>query len=105
MVASSMMSQMGQSVGKHMAEEAKKSAASVGVKSMMPMIQQMREKLKAAIQSPRFQAVPPEVKQQLRQELAEFSKLGNLMHGGKRGRRTVKRRRSQRKRRSTRRRR
>lgn len=104
---------LGSSIGRKVAEDAKRSAkaavATSGIQSALPMMEKMRAKLTFAIQHPDFQqSVSPEVKQALRNELNELAKLGNMMRGGgkritRSKKKTVKRRRH--KRRSTRRRR
>lgn len=83
------------SVGQALKDEAKKSAATVGVKSMLPMIKSMREKITKAVTSPNFQHVPQDVKQELRRELALFFKLTDHMRGGaKRRKHTLKKKRT-----------
>ena len=92
------------SVGQALKDEAKKSAATVGVKSMLPMIKSMREKITKAVTSPNFQHVPQDVKQELRRELALFFKLTDHMRGGaKRRKHTLKKKRKHHKKRHTRR--
>ena len=92
------------SVGQAMKNEAKKSAAAIGVKSIMPMIKSVREKITQAVTSPNFQHVPQDVKQELRRELALFFKLTEHMRGGaKRRKHTLKKKRKHHKKRHTRR--
>lgn len=83
------------SLGQAMKNEAKKSAATLSVKSMLPMLKSVREKFTKVVTNPNFQHVPQDVRQELRRELALFFKLTDHMRGGtKRRKHTLKKKRT-----------
>ena len=70
------------------AEVAKKSAehfAEVGIQGMIPMMEKMRVNIVNVMKSPSFAKVPPQIKKQLKHELAELGKLASHVPGASGG--------------------
>ena len=87
---------LGSQMGRHMADEMKRSAsnaaASTMVKTMLPIIKDMRVRLDKKMSSQTFRdSVPAEDKRALAAEINEVCKLKSYLGVGGRGRRTARR--------------
>ena len=89
-IADNMLKAAAAEAARKSAESAAHHFADVGIKGMVPMMEKMRVNIVNAMKSPSFAKVPPEIKKQLKHELAELGKLASQVpgaHGGKRHKR------------------
>ena len=89
-IADSMLKAAAAEAARRSAESAAHHFADVGIKGFVPMMEKMRMNIITAMKSPSFAKVPPQIKKQLKHELAELGKLASHVpgaHGGKRHKR------------------
>ena len=89
-MADNMLKAAAMEAARKSAESAAHHFADVGVQGMVPMMEKMRVNIVKAMKSPNFAKVPPQIKKQLKHELAELGKLASHVpgaHGGKKHKR------------------